>query len=56
MEQRSSVPYFGLLAETGIWPVEQLIEARKILLMNNIMNSKGERLIKEIFEEQLVDP
>ena len=53
MEQRSSVPYFGLLAETGVWPVEQLIELRKILLMNNIMNTKGERLIKEILEDQI---
>ena len=56
MEQRSSVSYFELLAETGVWPVEQLIEARKIYLMNNIMNSKRERLLKEILEEQVRDP
>ena len=55
-EQKQGTPYFGLLAETGVWPVEQQIEIRKIMLLNNIMNSKRKRLVKEIMEEQMKNP
>ena len=45
-EQRITTPYIGLLAEIGIWPIEQVIEQRKLMLYHNIITSKGERTIK----------
>ena len=55
-EQREHTPYYGLLAELGIWPVEQQIEMKKIMLLNNLMNSKNNRLVKEIITEQIDNP
>ena len=55
-EMRISTPYLGLLSELGIWPVEQLIQYRQILLLHNIITSKEERLIKEIVEDQILYP
>ena len=55
-EMRISTPYIGLLSELGIWPVEQLIQYRQILLLHNIITSKEERLIKEIVEDQILYP
>ena len=52
-EQRITTPYFGLLAELGIWPVETQIEYTKIMLLHNIITTKGERTLKEIIEEQI---
>ena len=55
-EQRITTPYYGLLSELGVWPIEQLIDLRKVMLLHNIMTSKGERLIKEIITEQIKRP
>ena len=55
-EQKQSTPYFGLLAEIGIWTVEQQLEYKQIMLLYNIITSKKERLIKEIIEEQIRNP
>ena len=49
-EQRKTTPYFGLLAELGIWTIEKQIEYKKIMLLHNILTSNGDRLIKEIVE------
>ena len=32
-EQKQSTPYFGLLAEIGIWTVEQQMEYKQIMLL-----------------------
>ena len=55
-EMRRSTPYVGLLAELGIWPVEQLIQYKQVMLLHNIITSKDGRLIKEIIEDQIVHP
>ena len=55
-EQKAHTPYQGLLAELGIWPVERQIEIKKIMLLNSIMNSKKERLVKDIIAEQINSP
>ena len=54
-EQRKTTPYIGLLSELGIWPIEKLIEYRKIMLLHNIMSGGGERLIREIIDDQLIN-
>ena len=38
--QIATTPYWGLLAKSGIWPVENRIEYRKIMLYHNIINIK----------------
>ena len=52
-EQRITTPYYGLMSELGIWPVENYIEYKRIMLLHNIITTKEERLIKEIIEDQI---
>ena len=51
-----STPYWGIIAETGVWPVESRIEYKKIMLFHNIIQDDEKRLIKEIIEDQLRSP
>ena len=51
-----STPYWGILAETGIWPIMCKIEYKKIMLFQNIIQSEEKRLIKEIVEDQIRAP
>ena len=55
LELPSSTPYMGILSELGIWPVEQLADYKRIMLLNQILNSKDSRFLKEIIEEQIRD-
>ena len=54
--QMSTTPYWGIIAETGIWPVRHRIEYKKIMLYHNIITSEDKRLVKEIIEDQLKKP
>ena len=56
LEQRMNTPYWGLIAETGVWPIENRIEYKKIMLYHNIITSEKKRLIKEIVEDQIKNP
>ena len=49
-------PYWGIIAESGIWPVKYKIEYKKVMLFQNIIQSDEKRLIKEIVEDQIRDP
>ena len=55
LELPRSTPYLGILSELGIWPVEQLVEYKRILLLRQIITSKDSRFLKTIIEEQLRD-
>ena len=55
LEMPKSTPYLGILAELGIWPVEQHIEYKRIMLLHRIINSKDSRFLKEVIEEQIRD-
>ena len=39
--------------ETGIWPIEQLFEYRRITTLKNIIDSDDKRLIQEIIDDQI---
>ena len=52
-EQRITTPYYGILSELGIWPVEQQIEYKNIMLLHNIVTTEGERLLKEVINDQI---
>ena len=55
-EQYKTTPYLGILAETGIWPLEQQLEYKQIILLHNILTSPSGRLITEIVQEQIKNP
>ena len=47
-----TTPYIGLTIETGVWPAEQRINYRSLMLYHNIINSSNDRLVKQIVQEQ----
>ena len=53
MELPTSTPYLGLLAELGIWPVQQVLEYKRIMLLHQIVNSKETRLVKQVIMRQI---
>ena len=48
-----TAPYIGLIIETAVWPAEQRINYRSLMLYYNIINSSKDRLIKQIVQEQI---
>ena len=54
--QIATTPYWGLLAEVGIWPVENRIEYKKIMLFHNIVTSDEKRLARKLVEDQIRSP
>ena len=54
-EQRITTTYYGLISELGIWPIEKQIEYKKIMILHNILTTKGERTLKEIIEDQITN-
>ena len=47
-----ATPYWGILIELGIWPVEWQLKYRKMMLYHQILISKDDRKIKRIILEQ----
>ena len=47
-----STPYYGILMETGLWPLENLVWYRKLMLFHRIVKSKDGRLGKIIWNQQ----
>ena len=47
-----TTPYLGILSETGIWKVEERINYRRIMLVQNILKSDDRRLSKRLLVEQ----
>ena len=52
MKVPKTTSYFGLLFETGIWRIAEMILYMKLMLIHNIMHSSPERLIRRMIEEQ----
>ena len=47
-----TIPYIGLIIETGVWPAEQRINYSSLMLYHNIISSSKNRLVKQIILEQ----
>ncbi len=47
-----STPYWAILEETGIWPMERRIQYQRLMLFQNLIDSKDERLGKQLIPEQ----
>ena len=48
-----STPYWGLLGELGIWPLEAKVHYHRLMFMHNVLNSDGERLGRKIIKGQM---
>jgi hypothetical protein len=55
LELPTSTPYMGLLSELGIWPFEQRLEYKRIMLLHQIITSKESRFLKQVIEQQIKD-
>ena len=47
-----STPYWGILFETGIWPLKYMIIYREMILYRDIMRSSDNRKTKQILTQQ----
>ena len=52
LEVPRSTPYLGILNELGIWKIEDRINYRRIMLVQNILKSDDRRLCKRLLIEQ----
>ena len=52
LELPKSTPYLGMLNELGIWKLEEKINYRRVMLVQNILKSNDRRLTKRILLEQ----
>ena len=43
LQLKRTTSYWGVLIETGIWPIKQQIKKRKLIYYNNLLNSPEER-------------
>ena len=55
-EMPQCTPYWGMIAETRVWPARCRIEYKKLMLFQNIIQSEEKRLVKEIIEDQIRNP
>ena len=53
LELPKSTPYLGILSELGIWPFEQLLEYKRLMLLHQIVTSQDDRFLKQVIEEQI---
>lgn len=51
LEIPSSTPYWGILTETGIWPIRAVVDYHRMIFFQNAMTS-DERLAKQIIKGQ----
>ena len=52
LELPESTPYWGLIKETGVWPMEQRIKYQRLMLYENMVKSGRKRLGGEIMINQ----
>ena len=52
----TSTPYWGLLIEMGMKPIEYIIHSKRLILYHNIINTKTKRFSKDIIEQQMTQP
>ena len=51
----TTTPYIGVLYETGIWRVEEMLVYKRMMLYHNIMNSKDSRVVKKVMKEEEIN-
>ena len=51
-ELAKSTPYWGIIAETAIWPILQTIDYQKFMLLHNMLNSEDTKVSKKVLLSQ----
>ena len=49
-----STPYWGILKETAIWPMREVVEYQKMMLYHQLMHSDNKRVAKQVIQDQKV--
>ena len=49
-----STPYWGLLIELSMRPIEYIIHSKRLILYHSIINTKTKRLYKDIIKQQMI--
>ena len=47
-KQRDKTPYYGIIAETGIWPYKDEMMYKKRMSLHHLVHSSEERIAKKI--------
>ena len=47
-----STPYIGILSELGEWPIRQIIDYKRLMLLHNLMSSERCRIAKQVLINQ----
>ena len=50
-----TAPYWGMLAETGSWPMENRIEYKKLMLYQHLLKAEDKRLAKRVLKKQMIN-
>ena len=50
-----TAPYWGMLAETGSWPMENRIEYKKLMLYQHLLKAEDKRLAKIVLRKQMIN-
>ena len=51
-EQKQGTPYYGIIAETGIWPYKYTIVYKRLMLLHHFIHSSEERIARQIVLKQ----
>lgn len=51
-ELPESTPYWGILIETGLWPLEYRLMYKRLMLYRDLIMSSNERVAKNIMQQQ----
>ena len=52
MEQKTGTPYWGIIAETGVWPYKYIVKYKQLMFSHNLINSSDTRVAKKILLQQ----
>ena len=52
LKMGKTTPYYGILMETGTWPMRERVEFKMLLFYHNLVNSDDQIVSKMILMEQ----
>ena len=52
LEVETTTSYWGMISETGLWPILRQIHYKKLMFLHHILNSEDERLAKKVMVNQ----
>ena len=53
MEQRKGTPYWGIIAETGMWPYPYIVRYKMLMFVHNVINSDERRIARKMILHQM---